>query len=62
MGPLRTDVVHKDCAVEKRHIVWARGDLVRIETWFQEEGRVSACRNWIIQNQSTGEEIGRATR
>ncbi|BDA48332.1 Palmitoyl-acyl carrier protein thioesterase, chloroplastic [Coccomyxa sp. Obi] len=37
------------------------GDLVQIETWFQEEGRVSACRNWILTNQSTGEEIGRAT-
>ena len=40
----------------------SRGDLVQIETWFQEEGRVSACRNWIIKNQGTGEEIGRATR
>ena len=39
-----------------------RGDLVQIETWFQEEGRVAACRNWIIRNVSTSEEIGRATR
>ena len=35
---------------------------MQIETWFQEEGRVAACRNWIIRNVSTGQEIGRATR
>ena len=39
-----------------------RGDLVQIETWFQEEGRIAACRNWIIRNVTTKEEIGRATR
>jgi hypothetical protein len=35
---------------------------VEIETWFQEEGRISACRNWIIRNITTGEDIGVATR
>ena len=38
------------------------GDLVQIETWFQEEGRIAACRNWIIRNITTKEELGRATR
>ncbi len=39
-----------------------RGDLVSIETWFQPEGRMCACRNWIVRDASTMKEIGRGTR
>ncbi|KAK9804180.1 hypothetical protein WJX73_009384 [Symbiochloris irregularis] len=37
------------------------GDRVQIETWFQAEGRLAACRNWLIRDASTGEMLGRAT-
>jgi len=39
-----------------------RGDLVSIETWFQPEGRMCACRNWIVRDATTMQEIGRGTR
>ena len=39
-----------------------RGDLVSIETWFQPEGRMCACRNWIVRDAKSMEEIGRGTR
>ena len=39
-----------------------RGDLVSIETWFQPEGRLGACRNWIIRDAATQKIIGRGTR
>jgi len=37
------------------------GDLVSIETWFQPEGRMCACRNWIVRDATTMQEIGRGT-
>ena len=37
------------------------GEIVSVETWFQEEGRVSASRHWVIRNPTSGAEIGRAT-
>ncbi|KAK9815411.1 hypothetical protein WJX72_003238 [[Myrmecia] bisecta] len=37
------------------------GDVVSVETWFQAEGRVAACRNWVMKNALTGEELGRST-
>ena len=37
------------------------GEIVSVETWFQEEGRVSASRHWVIRSPESGEEIGRAT-
>lgn len=36
--------------------------MVEVETWFQEEGRVAACRNWLIRDPTTGRQLGRATR
>lgn len=71
----RTDAGYAtDPIMVERHLIFAAtriqirmnkypkwGDLVQIETWFQEEGRIAACRNWIIRNVSTNEEIGRAT-
>ncbi|CAL5224469.1 g7161 [Coccomyxa viridis] len=71
----RTDAGYAtDPIMVERHLIFAAtriqirmhnypkwGDLVQIETWFQEEGRIAACRNWIIRNVTTQEEIGRAT-
>ncbi|KAK9820844.1 hypothetical protein WJX81_006136 [Elliptochloris bilobata] len=37
------------------------GDMVEVETWFQEEGRVAACRNWLVRDPATGRQLGRAT-
>ncbi len=36
--------------------------MVEVETWFQEEGRVAACRNWLIRDATSGRQLGRATR
>ena len=37
------------------------GDMVQIETWFQEAGKVGAQRDWIITDKLTGNHLGRAT-
>lgn len=37
------------------------GDMIAIETWFQEEGRVAATRNWILRDALSGRALGRAT-
>jgi fatty acyl-ACP thioesterase A len=37
------------------------GDMVSVETWFQEEGRVAASRHWVLRDADTGAELGRAT-
>ncbi|KAK8521733.1 hypothetical protein V6N12_066320 [Hibiscus sabdariffa] len=38
-----------------------RGDVIEIETWAQNEGRIGTRRDWILKNVATGEVIGRAT-
>ena len=37
------------------------GDMVVVETWFQEAGKVGAQRDWIIKDKATGRALGRAT-
>ncbi|WOH11371.1 hypothetical protein DCAR_0830853 [Daucus carota subsp. sativus] len=37
-------------------------DVVEIETWGHNEGRIGTRRDWIIRDYYTGEVIGRATR
>ena len=37
------------------------GDMVQVETWFQEEGRVAATRNWLLRDALSGRALGRAT-
>ena len=39
-----------------------RGDEVEIETWFQAEGRIAACRNWLIRDKASGQQLGQGTR
>ena len=39
-----------------------RGDEVEIETWFQAEGRIAACRNWLIRDKASGRQLGQGTR
>nr|8P8K_AAA Chain AAA, Acyl-ACP thioesterase [Lemna aequinoctialis]8P8K_BBB Chain BBB, Acyl-ACP thioesterase [Lemna aequinoctialis] len=39
----------------------AWGDVVEIETWCQEDGKIGTRRDWIIKDYSTGVVIGRAT-
>ena len=37
------------------------GDLVRLETWFQEDGRLATRRDWRLSDAATGAELGAAT-
>ncbi|KAG0501164.1 hypothetical protein HPP92_001236 [Vanilla planifolia] len=39
----------------------AWGDVVEIETWCQEAGRIGTRRDWILKDLATGSVIGRAT-
>lgn len=39
-----------------------RGDVVEIETWCQEEGRIGTRRDWILTDITTGSVIGKASR
>lgn len=43
-------------------VCYHRGDIVSIETYFSEEGRLAARRDWRILNAATGEVLGMATR
>ena len=36
--------------------------MVSVETFFMEEGRLAARREWELKNTGTGELIGSATR
>ena len=38
-----------------------RGDLVQIETWFQEDGKLAAQRDFLITELGSGRVLGRAT-
>lgn len=38
------------------------GDLVRLETYFAEDGRLTTRRDWVITDAVTGEHLGAATR
>ncbi|KAK4366209.1 hypothetical protein RND71_014089 [Anisodus tanguticus] len=40
----------------------AWSDVVEIETWCQNEGRIGTRRDWILKDYATDEVIGRATR
>ena len=37
------------------------GDMVQVETWFQEAGKVGAQRDWVITDRVSGRHLGRAT-
>lgn len=37
------------------------GDVVEVETWFQQVGRLGAQRDWVIRDGVTGRQLGRAT-
>jgi len=37
------------------------GDMVQLETWFQEAGKIGAQRDWVITDRITGRHLGRAT-
>ena len=43
-------------------VIWFRGDVVEIETWCQEEGRIGIRRDWILKDMATDSVIGRAAR
>ncbi|GMI85676.1 fatA acyl-ACP thioesterase 1, fatA acyl-ACP thioesterase [Hibiscus trionum] len=60
--------------MRKLHIIWvtarmhievykypAWSDMIEIETWCQNEGRIGTRRDWILKDVATGEVIGRAT-
>ncbi|GBG61255.1 hypothetical protein CBR_g19787 [Chara braunii] len=37
------------------------GDVVVVETWFQQDGKVSVRRDWLLHDAGTGALVGRAT-
>lgn len=37
------------------------GDVVEVETWFQESGKIGAQRDWVVRDVATGKLLGRAT-
>lgn len=41
--------------------LWCRGDVVQIDTWFQEDGKLAAQRDWSVKDKATGRVLGRAT-
>lgn len=43
-------------------VLCCRRDVIEIETWSQNEGRIGTRRDWILNEVATGEVIGRATR
>lgn len=43
----------------ERYPKW--GDLVEVETWYQQEGRLSARRDWLVRDGLTQEKIGGGT-
>ncbi|XP_022771493.1 oleoyl-acyl carrier protein thioesterase 1, chloroplastic-like [Durio zibethinus] len=60
--------------MRKLHLIWvtarmhievykypAWSDVIEIETWCQNEGRIGTRRDWILKDFATGEVIGRAT-
>ncbi|GMI76185.1 fatA acyl-ACP thioesterase 1, fatA acyl-ACP thioesterase [Hibiscus trionum] len=60
--------------MRKLHLIWvtarmhievyrypAWSDVIEIETWCQNEGRIGTRRDWILNDVATGEVIGRAT-
>ncbi|MBA0680733.1 hypothetical protein Goari_012418 [Gossypium aridum] len=60
--------------MRKLHLIWvtarmhievykypAWSDVIEIETWCQNEGRIGTRRDWILKDVATGEVIGRAT-
>ena len=38
-----------------------RGDIIEIETWFHEHGKIGAQRDFAIRDRASGELLGRAT-
>lgn len=38
-----------------------RGDVVQVETWFQEDGKLAAQRDWVLTDATSGRMLGRAT-
>ncbi|KAK8611724.1 hypothetical protein V6N13_131767 [Hibiscus sabdariffa] len=61
--------------MRKLHLIWvtarmhievykypAWSNVIEIETWCQNEGRIGTRRDWILKDVATGEVIGRATR
>ena len=38
-----------------------RGNIIEIETWFQEHGKIGAQRDFLIRDVRSGEVLGRAT-
>lgn len=39
-----------------------RGDIVRLETYFAEDGRLTTRRDWRLTDATTGRYLGAATR
>ncbi|XP_050206465.1 oleoyl-acyl carrier protein thioesterase 2, chloroplastic-like [Mercurialis annua] len=60
--------------MRKLHLIWVTArmhieiykypawcDVVEVETWCQNDGRIGTRRDWILTDYATGEAIGRAT-
>lgn len=69
-----TDGFATTTTMRELHLIWvtarmhieiykypAWSDVVEIETWCQEEGRIGTRRDWILKDYATDQVIGRAT-
>ncbi|PPD69975.1 hypothetical protein GOBAR_DD33144 [Gossypium barbadense] len=70
-----TDGFGTSPTMRKLHLIWVTArmhievykypawrDVIEIETWCQNEGRIGTRRDWILNDVATGEVFGRATR
>ena len=44
------------------HACVHRGDILQVETYFHEEGRLAARRDWVVTDKASGKVLGTATR
>lgn len=65
LGPSRTCAQRVAADVpgtNLRHAALLRGDIVRLETYFAEDGRLTTRRDWRLTDATTGRYLGAATR
>nr|XP_043635939.1 oleoyl-acyl carrier protein thioesterase, chloroplastic-like [Erigeron canadensis] len=69
-----TDGFATTTTMRKLHLIWvtarmhieiyrypAWSDVIEIETWIQDDGRIGTRRDWLLKDCANGEVIGRAT-
>lgn len=59
---LGMDSCHSDTCGMWLVLFLCRGDIVRLETYFAEDGRLTTRRDWRLTDATTGRYLGAATR